>query len=318
LVKRIRLVLLITFALLAATTFALLAITTTSAFTPTSGRPYAASSAWNTPIPANPVIDPANPATMAYLSSGTSPAVANLYSHGVPIWDADATTPRYPVNCVRPWGVCALERQPVPIPTNAFAARGSDAAMVIIDWSTGKSFDFWKATKASGVWQAGWGGVHSTSTDGIGTPDNHGVGAGVSRLAGVVRIHEMEAGHINHALVFSTNNACKSVYRYPASKTDGVSSRTDCIPEGARIQLDPAINVDAIPHITPGERTIAKALQTYGAYNIDNGGANMAFIFETPSGEADPYPSLGITWDYFALDRIPATELRVLRTWDGS
>jgi hypothetical protein len=70
--------------------------------------------------------------------------------------------------------------------------------------------------------------------------------------------------------------------------------------------------------LTPGERAVAKALQTYGAYAMDNGGARMAYIFEVPSGEADPYPSVGFTSDYFGMNKIPWTKLRVLASWNGA
>src|SRR3712207_7342544 len=50
----------------------------------------------------------------------------------------------------------------------------------------------------------------------------------------------------------------------------------------ARVQLDPSIDVSALPDLSHAERTVARALQVHGAYNIDVGGATMAFIFEMP------------------------------------
>jgi len=85
------------------------------------------------------------------------------------------------------------------------------------------------------------------------------------------------------------------------------------------VLLDPSLDVDAIPGITPGERAVAKALQTYGAYNRDNAGAPMAFAFEKPvNNESDPYPSAGFPWDYYDMPHIPWTSLRVLRSWNAS
>lgn len=277
-------------------------------------RPFGASSAWNTRVPTSPVLDPAGPAMVGYLAGGANPGIAALYEFGVPIWEADASTPRHAVDCVRAWGTCQLEQQRVPVPPEARPSSGSDAAMVVVDDAARTAYEFWEARRTATGWQAGWGGV--VSLDGSGTP-GAAVGSGISRLAGVVRIREVQQGRIDHALVFSTNNACQSVRRYPASKTDGASARADCIPEGARVQLDPSLDVAALPGLSKGERMVAQALQTYGAYAIDNGGANMAFIFETPSGEADPYPGVGFGWDYFGMDRIPWSRLRVLRAWDG-
>lgn len=156
----------------------------------------------------------------------------------------------------------------------------------MIDWASRRGYDFWQARRADSGWMASWGTVASIDGDGRGGA----TGAGVHLLAGVVRAYEMRQGQIEHALTFSTDNACRGSFRYPATKTDGASSRPDCIPEGGRVQLDRSTDVDAISGITPGERAVAKALQRYGAYARDNGGAQVALIFENPAGEADRIP----------------------------
>jgi hypothetical protein len=123
----------------------------------------------------------------------------------------------------------------------------------------------------------------------------------------------MRSGVIPHALSIATDNSCSGGFRAPAVKSDGSSGRGDCVPEGARLQLDPSINVDALPGITPGERAVAKALQTYGAINRDNAGTPLCVQFEAPFGEADPYPAAGFTGDYYQMPHIPWAKLRVLR-----
>ena len=85
------------------------------------------------------------------------------------------------------------------------------------------------------------------------------------------------------------------------------------------MQLDPKIDVNKIPDITRGERIVATALQVYGAYGVDNGGAKIAFTFEKPTaGKPDPYPEAGFPWDYWHMPHIPWNRLRVLNRWDGS
>jgi hypothetical protein len=37
----------------------------------------------------------------------------------------------------------------------------------------------------------------------------------------------------------------------------------------------------------------------------------MAFAFESPIGEADPYPAAGFAWDYYDMPHIPWNKLRV-------
>ena len=277
---------------------------------------FAPGSAYNRPIPAGAVSDP-NSAAMVAVIARNGRAYANLYEFGDPVFDADATSPSYSVRCTMPWGTCDLANRQIRIPADARPTPGSDGRMIVVDWTRREVCDFWQARRTStGGWETSWGTCASVDGDGRG-PTGGATGAGINALAGVVRTYEIRQGRIDHALSFATDNSCQTVYRYPATKTDGASSRGDCIPEGARIQLDPSINVDALPGITPAEKAVAKALQTYGAYNRDNAGAPMAFSFESPIGESDPYPSAGLAWDYYDMPHIPWSKIRVLRQWDG-
>jgi hypothetical protein len=142
-------------------------------------------------------------------------------------------------------------------------------------------------------------------------------GAGLSLLDGLVTPEEVAAGEIPHALTFSTNNACEVKFRSPASKTDGESTRKDCLEQGTRIQLDPSLDLGKLD-LTPVERAVASALQTYGAYARDNGGVPIALIFQTPSSEDPSYLRAGLSRDYDRLDGIPWDRLRVLANWNGS
>ena len=134
----------------------------------------------------------------------------------------------------------------------------------------------------------------------------------MNALAGVIRTFEMRNLDIPHALSIATNNSCARQFRAPAMKTDGSSSQSNCVPEGARLQLDPSIDVDAIPGITPAEKAAARALQVYGAINRDNCGSNICVAFEAPNGEADPYLAVGLDHDYHTMPNIPWTRLRVV------
>lgn len=154
---------------------------------------------WRDAIPSDAQIAPDSDAIVRYLSSRPHPAVANIYEYGVPIYDAGPDTPKHVVHCTATWGQCDLEHRLVPIPDDVRASTGSDRAMVVVDWSSRLSYEFWQATRVGDSWQASWGGV--TQIDGAGTTDGP-VGAGVSRLAGLVRIGEMQRGRIDHALSF--------------------------------------------------------------------------------------------------------------------
>lgn len=275
---------------------------------------FSATSPWNLPIPASPTLDPNSSAIAAYLGSELK-AYADLYEFGTPVWEASASDPLNSVSCTESWGTCQLSQQQIPIPAGAETSGGSDGSMVVIDSSTHLGYDFWRASRTSLTsWSSAWGTRFEMGGSGTG---GGATGAGVPLLAGLPRVAEMAQGHIYHALAFASNNTCSSAYRYPASKTDGKSGQSNCIPEGARIQLDPSIDVDAIPGITPGEKIVAHALQTYGAYCKDTGGAKLAFGFENPAGKPNPYPALGFSWDYYDMPHIPWNRLRVLSSWTG-
>jgi len=93
---------------------------------------------------------------------------------------------------------------------------------------------------------------------------------------------------------------------------------------GGRIQLDPALDLDAIPGLTPGERTIARALQEYGAYCVGrSNNIGLMFFAERATDAIDGshcgavYHAHGITDAKDGLSRIPWSALRLLTRWDG-
>jgi hypothetical protein len=278
-------------------------------------RAFAPTSAWNTPIASAPTLDVRSAAMVARLSR-SSGANALLYEFGTPIYEASEADPLVRVECTSDWGTCDTEERAVRIPTRARPHAGSDGAMVVVDKGDRLVCDFWQARWVAGTLVASWATCANLDGDGRG-PSGGATGAGVNLLAGVVRTDEIRAGRIDHALSFGTDSACAGAFRYPATKTDGDSRRADCIPLGARVQLDPELDVDSIPGITPGEKAVARALQTYGAYARDNAAVPLAFAFEKPTTDEDPYPAAGFEWDYYDMPHIPWDRLRVLRCWNG-
>jgi hypothetical protein len=286
-----------------------------------AARAFSPDSPLNRPIGRNPQLDQANDAIIRGLVASGESTVTNLYEFGFGVYNADASTPRHNVTCRMPWGPCPFEGMAVPLTADMVPPIGSDGQIAVIDWSTRTVWEMWQYEWRDGQPSASWGGY--TALDGAGftrPPDGAGLsrGSGFAVLAGLVRIHEIEQGHIPHALEFSTSKCQQGVIRPPAHTTDGRYVGPDAIPEGARLQLDPDLDLEAIPDITPAEKTIAKALQTYGAYAVDCGGAAMAIGFETPGpGQTDIYPGVGLANDYFALRHIPFDRMRVLATWDS-
>ncbi len=272
---------------------------------------------WTTEIASDPVLDDDSDEIAEAL--GEEGATALLYDYGVPIYEATADTRSVVVTCTQDdWGTCPVEGEPVPMPSEALASSGSDGALVVIDREAGRVYDFWQAEQeGDGRWSVSWG-TYAAYDGGVITGASGGsTGAGINLLAGVVRTEEIRAGEIDHALAFASDLSCPGEFRYPATKTDGHATSKPCIPQGARLQLDPSIDVTAIPGITPGEIAIARALQTYGGYLRDSAQSALAVAFEVPDEGDSSYADAGLLWDFYDMPHIPWESLQVLEKWDG-
>lgn len=288
---------------------------------PASGpaAPFSPNSPFNTAIASDAVVDPNSEAVISALAG--EGVHAGLVEFGIPIYESDDSTRRYVIKCAGPvsWGPCPLDGVSVPIPDQATPQSGSDGAMVIVDHGNDRVYEFWRAARSGDGWTTTWGSVSRLSGNGW---SSTATGAGASRLGGVIRVSELTAGIIPHALVLQSSNTCSDVFRFPAVKTDGNSTRSDCIPEGARLQLDPALEVTAMNSLTPAERAIAVAMQRYGAYVIDTGGAKLSMSFERPAdataaSTGPQYSVVGLSWDHMSLSGIPWSRLRLLAAPDG-
>ena len=279
----------------------------------TAAAPFTPSGPFKTAIPASATLDPKSAAMVTRMTRENG-MYANLVDFGVPVFTSSTSSSRYTVKCtITTWGTCPFAGAQVPIPDNAAPNKGSDGAMVVVDESSRKVYEFWQAKKSGGQWTTSWGAVNSL--DGTGWGGNS-TGSGASRLAGLVRVNEIAQGQIPHALVIQIDNACSGTFRAPAVKTDGTSTRSDCIPEGARVRLDPTVNLATLT-MTPAARTIATALQVYGAYVIDVGGSPLSLSFERDTSAASTaigsvYQNAGLRWDYDNIPGIPYNRLQVL------
>ena len=299
------------------------------------------------PIPPDPVLDPNSAAIVALLSEGThSTGIEHFATNLVHPGEVSESTPRYDITFLHATGVSPTHEDwgedpfgartmPIPDGTENGIPPGDfgyvDGHISVGDPTTNTVFSIWQATTQPGpprTWGASWGGRCDLDGDGREDPTiGISTGAGISRYAAVVRESEIAAGRIDHALFFGSNmvtlrggNPAVN-FRYPATTSDGsnASGAATTIPEGARVQLDPSIDLTAISGITAAEIVIGTALQKYGAYCGDNAtGANtrMAFIFEYVPGGSSVYTNAGLV-EYGDLPNIPWSSMRVLRQWDG-
>ena len=276
------------------------------------GRPYAAASPFNQPIPAGAAVDAGSDRMIegfveAAEAKGFLVAVRQFT---VPVYAADRRTPRYHVRLTAEWAPRRVLRN-VPIPDEARPDPASDGHLTILDRSTGTEYDFWQARKAGCTWSASWGSRIRLSGRGIYGDGLAARASGFGLLAGLIRPDELRAGSIDHALVFSYPYTRANRFVPPATATDGRTPGPAAIPIGARLQLDPELDLDTL-ELAPYERVVAEALQRYGMYLGDSGGAVSLYALHPQSSPGSPWEDLLPHEDFVYLERIPLERFRVL------
>lgn len=285
------------------------------AWTPTWLNPFPRTSVWNTPLPPDPALDPQSAAKIAYLvQNAVNPNMA-IHAWTTPVVVASDTSPRYTVPCTM--YRCTLGAfGAVPIPRGSLPDPQGDAHLVVWDRQTHREWDLWQASydASSDRWSASAGAAVSTDGDGI-APAGTAAGdaANFPLLGGLIRPEEIEQGQIDHALVFAMPNVAAGAPRCPATHNAGSSTNPAALPEGTHLQLDPALDVDAL-QAPAWQKTIMKALQKYGMY-LRDGGGSLALAGENPINRGyDAWAEAGISTanGSVRLTAIPWARMRVI------
>lgn len=265
-------------------------------------RFFSAESFWNTPISCQPEIHEKS-SHFVDLLKGNGGFHINVDEWTIPVYYADADTPRYKLNrkitkcplsqghliASQPWlgnghpeGIHPSAQGLVPIPEEAIPDGENDAHMAVVDTTTNTVYDMWQVRReADGSWSTNSAIAYDLNGDGVfdqtdlgGIHNNESIhyygpcrASGIPSIAGLIRHYEIEQQQINHKLAF----ACQQVGLQefcspPATWTDGW--RPDGIPEGIVIQLDPELDLETLGLSAAG-MTVAKALQQYGAVCVD-------------------------------------------------
>ncbi len=265
-------------------------------------RFFSLDSFWNQPIAADAAIDPLNDTLVAGMAERHGTIYLNCERFAMPVYEVDANTPRHRVvqRGPRP-GIddAMLEREQryrqhpdfaaadVPIPDHARPDPFDDAHIALIDRDQGKAWDMWRARRLeNGSWESSTGMVYDLNGTGIWATSDfpikngesihfHGPSraAGVPIIAGLIMEHELRAGLIEHKLAYA--GACRRQrFAWPAAWTDG-----GCVEgpmQGAVLQLDPGLDLEPFK-LSPVARTIARAMQIYGAVAVDGAGGNVLY-----------------------------------------
>ncbi|MEM9068051.1 MAG: hypothetical protein AAGE52_06070 [Myxococcota bacterium] len=261
-------------------------------------RPFTPDSPWNTPIAVSATVHPESAALIAGLRD-SAPGMGifvNIPQFSVPVYWVDGSTPLVEVvGAVTNIGMPGTFMAPVP--TGAMAAGGDDRHLSVARRDTGDAWDMIGARFEGGRWRADLASTSDLNGSGVRPPKNgeqewfvsHGARAcGYPLLAGLIRVEEMEAGRIEHALVLGYPGIRSRFYTPPASTAQAtfpLISPDAGMPCGARVQLDPSVDVESLG-LSPAGVVVARALQEYGAFVGDFSGAITIYADAHPDAQA--------------------------------
>src|SRR5213593_2127334 len=181
----------------------------------------------------------------------------------------DGTTPNYATAILMPDGHTLTQGQPF-----ARCTAGGPATM------------WWSVTND----------LYGTGIDG-----GHG-GSGLSSLGGTIRLGELVPGgvirHVVKINLYGLNNyfydGTTHGYRWPASQADGCASScyggtTPALRMGSLLAIPASVNIDSLGLETEPAKILARALQDYGAYTVDDTAWSVYAIATefSPAGRVD-------------------------------
>jgi hypothetical protein len=297
--------------------------TFSGAVQPGCWRPFADSSPFNTPLPANPKLASDNAAIRQHMQAynwtfqGSATNFSFTDTGTRPVYFATPSDPTLTIDCTDEEGpnTCQgtnginVNGAHINVPAGAAPGDNWDAHMTIIETATGQEYDLWHASITATTLTAGTGSVENVNTSN-GTQDA-GDAASFALTAGLLRPSELASGHINHALVLDipcTNaTGANTGYNYPAAGGWGQycgqywnESSTGAPPIGQLFKLNMTDTQIANSGAPPWEQTIMTALAHYGAYAEDTMGSwhnDTIYIFSqdptswTSIGQPNPWTS---------------------------
>jgi hypothetical protein len=301
-------------------------------------RFFSDSSFWNTPLAANPDVDPRSVQWIAMLAKEPTGGFGiNLHKWTIPVYEVDGTTPRVKVARHRltpdekaswktdreTFGHGAGFDDGVPVPQAALPDPEEDAHFAVVDWKARRAWDTWGfRVLPDGAYESNTGMTYSLDGDGVFQTADFAVrdgesihfhgpsrAAGVPAIAGLILFDEVAAGEIRHKLACAIRYPAFQEFVFPAAWTDGPVPGG--IPEGAVLQLDPALDLRDLD-LLPGERVVARAAQRYGMVIVDYADGSTLYGEGLWGHPAKSWR--GVLRDRDGgLDRIGAEHYRVLR-----
>ncbi|EGG21940.1 hypothetical protein DFA_01826 [Cavenderia fasciculata] len=295
----------------------------------TDGFPYQVfsnSSAWNQLIPSGATVEPLSASMLLLIknSQTTNGLSFAYYQWTAPLHNVDSTTFTTRINIYQPQGefyhnsVDPLNTGQIlnlPVPSTVNPDPMADGHMIVYDRATYTFYEFSRFIWQNSTWASATrfdrfqydvsGSYPAFNAGGSRWWMRAVRGAGSTFIGGLIRWDELVVrGELNHVLAMSgpVNRMRKTEspgYTYElcspvSSRTDGWYVGTNTVMEGQRIRLNPSFNVNSLTGTKA--RIIARTLQLYGAYVVDNS-VDASLYFENKGGNYATSP-----WASFASD----------------
>lgn len=272
-----------------------------------SCRIFPADNPWNRDV-ANDPLAPNSDAIIATIqgSGGTKlhPDFGSNLSYGIPYVVVPGTQPLVDVTFAY---ADESDPGPYPIPPDApiegGATAGGDRHVLVVDKDHCKLYETYDSHYVAPQWQCGSGAVFDLESDAL-RPDcwTSADAAGLPIFPGLVRIDEVLAGKIEHAIRV-TFSATRQAFVRPATHFASSQTGDTYPPMGMRLRLKASFDRSGF---TGQSRVILDALARYGFIVADNG-SNWFF-----QGASDPQFNDD---DLSQLKNVPGDAFEVV-AWD--
>jgi hypothetical protein len=231
-------------------------------------RPFSPSSSWNQSVSAS-----ANYTKLNWPKSTGYNYYVNWESYSPAVHVGNNTDPVVQVQIPYSWG-WAAQTIPMRLPIGAGGAAGTDGEVIAIEGNTVHNcWQFKRTSITTGTCEAygrtdlltgsGWGTASPFLSAGI-------VAAGSSQFAGLLVQAETDAGEIKHALQISMEFSLQKPGAVGEAISSDGNSSTGISQEGERLAIPYGVTMPI--GLSPLGQKVFRALQNYGAFNIDVAG----------------------------------------------
>ncbi|MBV9290934.1 MAG: hypothetical protein JO222_00680 [Frankiales bacterium] len=145
---------------------------------------------------------------------------------------------------------------------------GGDRHVLIVNKDTCRLYELFDVHHTARGWTAGSGATWSLTSNKLRPADwTSADAAGLPILPGLLRLDEVKAGHVDHAIRFTTNLTQRR-YIWPARHQAGSQDSNRYPPMGARFRLKAGFHIGRYRKDT---QVVLRAMKHYGLVLADNG-----------------------------------------------